>query len=135
MIDNPTDVPQTLIKLEQLRIRSELHFAARRALSDRRRQLRDQRREIEQQFQTEGESFSGRQVNARQDRSAPGKCLDVHREKRLAELGRHLAAIDAVDAVVSAAQEETERTSGDVSAFKAAETHLQQTLADWGLSS
>lgn len=135
MIDNSADVPQTLIKLEQLRIRSELHFAARRALSDRRRQLRDQRKEIEQQIHTEAESFSGRQVTLGQDRSAPGKSLDVHREKRLAELCRHLAAIDAVDAVVSDAQEETERTTGDVAAFKAAEAHLQQTLADWGLSS
>lgn len=135
MANDTPNVPVALLKLEQLRIRSDLHFSARRALNDRRRVLRDQRREIEQQIQLETESFSGRQATIGQGRPTAGKSLDLHRENRLSELERHLAAIDAVDAVVATALEETEHTSGDVAAFKSAEAHLQTTLADWGLSS
>lgn len=135
MASETPDVPTALLKLEQLRIRSELHFSARRALNDRRRALRDQRREIEHQIQIETESFSGRQATIDQGRPAAGKSLDLHRDNRLIELTRHLAAIDAVDSVVAAALEDTEHTSGDVAAFKSAEAHLHSTLADWGLSS
>ncbi|WP_367345237.1 hypothetical protein [Stenotrophomonas bentonitica] len=135
MADSTSDVPQTLIKLEQLRIRSDIHFAVRRALSERRRDLSAHRKEIQQQVQIEAESFSGRQAHIGQGRATGGKSLDQHRETRLTDLKRHLAAIDAVDAVVAAAYEEAERTSGDVAAFKSAEAHLQKTLADWGLSS
>ncbi len=68
-------------------------------------------------------------------RPAAGKCLDLHRENRLTELRRHLVAIDAVDAVVASALDDTDSTSGQVAAFKSAEAHLQTTLADWGMSS
>jgi len=129
------DVPTAPLKLEQLRIRSELHFSARRALNDRRRTLRDQRKEIEQQIQIETESFNGRQATVGQGHPAAVKSLDLHRENRLTELRRHLAAIDAVDAVVASALDDTDSTSGDVAAFKSAEAHLQTTLVDWGLSS
>lgn len=135
MASDTPDVPTALLKLEQLRIRSELHFSARRALNERRRALRYQRKEVEQQIQIEAESFSGRQATIGQGRPTAGKSLDLHRENRLVELRRHLSAIDAVDAVVAAALDDTERTSGDVAAFKSAEAHLQTTLADWGLSS
>lgn len=135
MADSTSDIPQTLIKLEQLRIRSDIHFAVRRALSERRRDLSAHRKEIEQQVHLEAESFSGRQALVVQDRATGGKSLDQQREIRLTDLRRHLAAIDAVDAVVAAAYEEAELTSGDVAAFKSAEAHLQKTLADWGLSS
>ncbi|MBD3827305.1 hypothetical protein [Stenotrophomonas sp.] len=134
MADSTSEVPQTLIKLEQLRIRSDIHFAVRRVLSERRRDLSANRKEIEQQVQIEAASFSGREAPVGQGHTAGGKTLDQHRKNRLAELRRHLAAIDAVDAVVAAAYEEAERTSGDVAAFKSAEAHLQKTLADWGLS-
>lgn len=134
MAESTSDVPQTLIKLEQLRIRSEIHFAIRRVLNERRRDLSANRKEIEREVQIEQESFSGRQAPVGQGRTA-GKSLDQHRESRLISLSRHLAAIDAVDAVVAAALDDTERTSGDVAAFKSAEAHLQKTLADWGLSS
>lgn len=153
MADQIHDVPQTLIKLEQLRIRSYLHRAARDALNERLKDLRAHRREIGEQMQVEAESFSGQQAatesvpvrgydaGVRQggvisfSSTASKLTLDEHREKKLAVLERHLAAVDAVAAVVEAALAETERTSGDVSAFRAAESHLQKTLADWGLSS
>lgn len=153
MADQIHDVPQTLIKLEQLRIRSDLHRAAYDALNERRKELRAHRREIEEQMRVEAKSFSGPQpaiesvpmrgydagvrqgVGSSFSSTASKLTLDEHREKRLAVLERHLAAVDAVAAVVEAALAETERTRGDVSAFKAAESHLQKTLADWGLSS
>lgn len=153
MADQTHDVPQTLIKLEQLRIRSDLHRAARDALNERRKDLRAHRREIEEQMRVEAKSFSGPQpaigsapmrgydAGVRQGGSssfsstASTLTLDEHREKRLAVLERHLAAVDAVAAVVETALAETERTNGDVSAFRAAESHLQKRLADWGLSS
>ncbi|WP_422507240.1 hypothetical protein [Stenotrophomonas sp. GZD-301] len=128
MADSTSDVPQTLIKLEQLRIRSDIHFAVRRALSERSRDLSAHRKEIEQQVQIEAESSSGREAHIGQGRATGGKTLDQHRENRLTELRRHLAAIDAVNAVVAAAHEEFELTSGDVVAFKSAEAHLQKTL-------
>jgi len=132
--DSTSDVPQTLIKLERLRIRSDFHFAVRRALSERRRDLSATRKGIEQQVQIEAESVSGWEAPVRQGHAAGGKSLDQHRKNRPAQLRRHLAAIDAADAVVAAAYEEADRTSGDVAAFKSAEAHLQKTLADWGLS-
>lgn len=153
MADQIHDVPKTLIKLEQLRSRSDLHRAAREALNERRKDLRAHRREIEDQMQVEAKSFSGpqpatesfpmrgydagvRQAGSHSFTSTASKLtLDEHREKRLAVLERHLAAVDAVAAVVEAALTETERTSGDVAAFRAAESHLQKMLADWGLSS
>jgi len=153
LADQTHDVPQTLIKLEQLRIRSDLHRAARDALNERRKDLRAHRREIEEQMRVEAKSFSGPQpaigsaplrgydAGVRQGGSisfssiASTLTLDEHREKRLAVLERHLAAVDAVAAVVEAALAETKRTSGDVSAFRAAESHLHKTLADWVLSS
>jgi hypothetical protein len=127
------NVPTALLELEQLRIRSELHFSARRALNDRRRALRDPRKEIEQQMQIETSSFSGRQSTIDQGRPT-GEGLDLHLENRLIELRRYPSVIDAVDAVVAAAINETERTGGDVAVFKSAEAHLQTTLADWGLT-
>jgi hypothetical protein len=133
--DSTSDVPQTLIELEQLRIRSDISFAVRRALSERRRDVSAHRKEIEQQINIEAESSSGRQASIGQGRPTAGKSLDLHRENRLIELRSHLAAIDPVDAVVAAALEETEHTSGDVATFKSAEAHLQTTLADWGVSS
>lgn len=60
MANEIPDAPIALLRLEQLCIRSELHFSPRRALNDRRRALRDQRMDTEQQIQIETESFNGR---------------------------------------------------------------------------
>lgn len=136
MSDQSPPVPSSLLKLEQLRIRSVLHFAARHALTERRKELNDQRKYIRQEMETASESYSGRQpeVGIGRPTSLGGKTLDGQRRETLAKLQRWMAAIDAVDAVVAAAYEELNTSSGDVGAYRAAAEHLQQTVADWGLS-
>lgn len=136
MSDQSPPVPPSLLKLEHLRIRKELHLAAKHALSERRKELNDQRKYIRQEMETAAESFSGRQLTVGIGRptSRGGKTLDEHRCETLAKLDRWMAAIDAVDAVVAAAYEELNTSSGDVGAYRAAAEHLQQTVADWGLS-
>ncbi|PZU29865.1 MAG: hypothetical protein DI584_01370 [Stenotrophomonas sp.] len=136
MSDQSPPVPPSLLKLEQLRIRSDLHFAARRALTERRKELNDQRKYIRQEMETASESYSGRQpeVGIGRPTSLGGKTLDGQRRETLAKLQRWMAAIDAVDAVVAAAYDELNTSSGDVGAYRAAAEHLQQTVADWGLS-
>ncbi|WP_133119312.1 hypothetical protein [Stenotrophomonas indicatrix] len=129
-------VPPTLLKLEHLRIRNDLYFAARRALSERRRELNDQRKSIRQEMETASKSFSGRELSVGVGRptNLGGKTLDEHRHETLAKLQRWMAAVDAVDAIVAAAYDELSASSGDVGAYQAASQHLQQTVADWGLS-
>lgn len=111
MSDQSPPVPPSLLKLEHLRIRSELHFAARRALNERRKEISDQRTHIRQEMAKHGQ-----------------------RRETLAKLDRWMAALDAVDAVVATAYDELSASSGDVGAYRAAAEHLQQTVADWGLS-
>ncbi|PSD17742.1 hypothetical protein C7E15_10310 [Stenotrophomonas maltophilia] len=136
MSDKSPSVPSSLLKLEQLRIRNDLYFAARRALSERRKELNDQRKFIRQEMETASKSFSGRELDVGVGRptNLGGKSLDEHRRETLAKLQRWVAAIDAVDAVVAAAYDELSASSGDVGAYQAASQHLQQTVADWGLS-
>ncbi|KRG65645.1 hypothetical protein ABB26_03640 [Stenotrophomonas humi] len=136
MSDQSPPVPPSLLKLERLRIRSDLHFAAKRALSERRKELNDQRKYIRQEMVTAAESFSGSQptVGIGRPTSLGGKTLDGQRRETLAKLQRWMAAIDAVDAVVAAAYDELSASSGDAGAYQAAAEHLQQTVADWGLS-
>lgn len=136
MSDKSPSVPSSLLKLEHLRIRNDLYFAARRALSERRKELNDQRKFIRQEMETASKSFSGRELEAGVGRptNLGGKTLDEHRRETLAKLQRWMGAIDAVDAVVAAAHDELSASSGDVGAYQAASQHLQQTVADWGLS-
>lgn len=136
MSDKSPPVPSSLLKLEQLRIRNDLYFAARRALSERRKELNDQRKYIREQMETASQSFSGRQplVSVGRQTTLGGKTLDGQREETLAKLKRWMAAIDAVDAVVAAAYDELSASSGDAGAYQAASQHLQKTVADWGLS-
>jgi hypothetical protein len=134
--DQSPPVPPSLLKLEHLRIRSDLHFAAKRALSERRKELNDQRKYIRQEMETAAESFSGSQptIGIGRPTSLGGKTLDGQRRETLSKLQRWMAAIDAVDAVVAAAYDELSASSGDVGAYRTAAEHLQQTVADWGLS-
>lgn len=136
MSNNSPPVPASLVKLEQLRIRRDLYFAARRALSARRNEINDQRKYIRQEMEIAAGSFSGRQLLADVGRPTTlgGKTLDAQRGETLAKLQRWMAALDAVDAVVAAAYDELSASSGDVGAYEAASRHLQQTVADWGLS-
>lgn len=136
MSDRSPPIPSSLLKLEHLRIRNDLYFAARRALSERRKELNDQRKYIRQEMETASKSFSGRQpeVGVGRPTTLGGKTLDAHRNETLAKFQRWMAAIDAVDAVVAAAYDELSGSSGDVGAYQAASKHLQQTVADWGLS-
>ena len=136
MSDKSPPVPSSLLKLEQLRIRNDLYFAARRALSERRKELNDQRSFIRQEMETASKSFSGRELDVGVGRptNLGGKSLDEHRRATLAKLQCWMAAVDAVDAVVAAAYDELSASSGDVGAYQAASQHLQQTVADWGLS-
>jgi len=134
--DTSPPVPSSLLKLEHLRIRNDLYFAARRALSERSKELNDQREFIRQEMETASKSFSGRQLEVGVGRPTThgGKTLDGHRHETLAQLKRWMAAIDAVDAVVAAAYDKLSTSSGDAGAYQAASQHLQQTMADWGLS-
>lgn len=136
MSDKSPPIPPSLLKLEHLRIRNDLYFAARRVLSERRRELNDQRKSIRQEMEIASESFSGRELTVGVGRptNLGGKTLDEHRHEALAKLQRWMAAIDAVDAVVAAAYDELGASSGDVGAYQAASEHLKQTMADWGLS-
>lgn len=136
MSDQSPPIPSSLLKLEQLRIRNDLYFAARRALSERRRELNDQRKSIRQEMEVASKSCSGREltVGVGGPTSLGGKSLDEHRQETMAKLQRWMAAVDAVDAVVAAAYDELSASSGDVGAYQAASQHLQQTVADWGLS-
>lgn len=136
MSDTSPPVPSSLLKLEHLRIRNDLYFAARRALSERRRELNEQRKFIRQEMDTASKSFSGRQpeIGVGRPTTLGGKTLDEHRHETLTKLKRWMAAIDAVDAVVAAAYDELSASSGDTGAYQAASKHLQQTMADWGLS-
>lgn len=136
MSDKSPPVPSSLLKLEHLRIRNDLYFAARCTLSERRKELNDQRKFIRQEMDTASKSFSGRELEVGVGRptNLAGKTLDEHRRETLAKLQRWMAAIDAVDAVVAAAYDELSASSGDVGAYQAASQHLQQTVADWGLS-
>lgn len=136
MSDPSPPIPSSLLKLEHLRIRNDIYFAARRALSDRRKELNDQRKYIRQEMETASESYTGSQPNVGVGRptSLGGKTLNEQRRETLAKLQRWMAAIDAVDAVVAAAYDELSASSGDVGAYQAASQYLQQTVADWGLS-
>lgn len=87
MANDSHDVPATLLKLEQLRIPSELYLSARRALNDTRRALRDQRNRMEQQIQIEIERFSGRRATIGQGRPTASRSLDLHRETGSLSLG------------------------------------------------
>ncbi len=136
MSDQSPPVPTSLLKLEHLRIRSDIHSAAKSVLSERRKELNDHRKYIRNEMATAAGSFSGSQpqVGIGRPTSLGGKTLDGQRHETLAKLQRWMAAIDAVDAVVAAAYEELSASSGDVGAYRAASQHLQQTVADWGLS-
>lgn len=136
MSNQSPPIPSSLLKLEHLRIRNDIYFAARHALSDRRKELSDQRKYIRQEMETASESYSGVQSNVGVGRptSLGGKTLNEQRRETLARLQRWMAAIDAVDAVVAAAYDELSASSGDVGAYQAASQHLQQIVADWGLS-
>ncbi|WP_368865354.1 hypothetical protein [Stenotrophomonas maltophilia] len=136
MSDKSPPVPSSLLKLEHLRIRNDLYFAARRALSERRKELNDQRKFIRQEMGTVSKISDGREltVDVGRPTNFGGKSLDEHRRETLAKLQRWMAAVDAVDAVVAAAYDELSASSGDVGAYQAASQHLQQTVADWGLS-
>ncbi len=132
MSDQFPPIPSSLLKLEHLRIRNDLYFAARRALSERRRELNDQRKSIRQEMETASKSVSGSELTVGVGRptNLGGKTLDEHRRETLDRLQRWMAAVDAVDA----AYDELSTSSGDVGAFQSASQHLQQTVADWGLS-
>lgn len=136
MSDQSLPIPSSLLKLEHLRIPNDLYFAARRVLSERRRELNDQRKFIRQEMEIASKSFSGRElmVGVGRPTNLSGKTLDEHRHETLAKLRRWMAAVDAVDALVAAAHDELSASSGDVGAYQAASQHLQQTMADWGLS-
>ncbi|MBO1747635.1 hypothetical protein [Stenotrophomonas indicatrix] len=119
-------VPPTLLKLEHLRIRNDLYFAARRALSERRRELNDQRKSIRQEMETASKSFSGRELSVGVGRptNLGGKTLDEHRHETLAKLQRWMAAVDAVDAIVAAAYDELSASSGDLGAYHGASSNF-----------
>lgn len=90
MSDQSPPVPASLLKLEHLRIRSDLHFAPKSALSERRKELNDQRKYIRNEMATAAESYSGSQPQSGIGRrtSPGGKTLNSQRHETLAELQR-----------------------------------------------
>ncbi|MCC4618145.1 hypothetical protein LL972_19480 [Xanthomonas campestris pv. asclepiadis] len=133
----PTAVPEALVKLERLRIRSIAHYATARALRERRNDLRYSRRVIDARIIELKDSFHGNEqqvVPGGGRYASSGQARSQHVESELAKLERQLAGIDAIASVIDQALKESEEDNGDASAFHAAADHLNQTLADWGLS-
>lgn len=115
---DPIAAPSSLVKLEELRVRSLMHSGRLQALNDRVKDLRLVRKDILVRIEQAKEEIHDREPL----------------NKALATLSRHLLAVDQVLPTAQAAVEEAGRTAGDRSAFIAAAKHLEKTMADWGLS-
>ncbi|UZA98220.1 hypothetical protein [Xanthomonas citri] len=133
----PTGVPDALVKLEWLRIRSIAHYATARALRERSNDLRQSRRDIDARLLELGESYHATDMRVMQGsgrftESGPARVQHIARER--AKLERQRDGIDAIARVIDEAIEQNKQESGDAAAFHAAADYLKQTLADWGLS-
>ena len=133
----PTAVPEALVKLERLRIRSIAHYATARALRERSNDLRQSRRDIAARLLELSESYHGTeqritQGGGRFTESGPARAQHIARERAKHE--RQRDGIDAIARVIDEAIEQNKQESGDAATFHAAADHLEQTLADWGLS-
>lgn len=133
----PEAVPEALVKLERLRIRSITHYATARALRERSNELRQSRRDIDARIIELKDSYHGTEQQTGQGGeryASSGQARSQHIVGEVAKLERQRAGIDAIASVVDEALKEADGDSGDASAFHAAAEHLQQTLADWGLT-
>lgn len=129
-------LPNSLIKLEELRVLNLAHYGRRHALRERMNELLGHKRRIQAEIAEASAAFSGRAATVEQGDGTLGRYgnADAYRQKTVARLQRHLLAVEQVIPVVQSALTAADRTAGDAAAYQAAARHLQKTMADWGLS-